>query len=336
MDRQVPINYLGFGVLFFVVVSLIALTVNVENIGASTDVYFGVVLDLVITIPILYTLTIWKTKIPKITIVYVIILGLLLGSYIIPDEHQLLLSQVKYFLIPLLELSVFALVVYKFTALRSSFKKSNELDFFDKLNIACHDIFPNKIGNLLATEIAVMYYLFNTSFYKNYSENEFTYHAKSGIRSVLIVLVFLLIIETLALHLLVAHWSDKVAWVLSILGIYAMFQIASILRSMTQRPIFINYDSNEVILRYGFVCQTRIALTEIIKVEKYNRRNEKEDGHICLSLFEMFDTNNLTIQLKKENTLHKIYGIRKKYKLISFYVDDKELFLDRLEKLIDK
>ena len=48
----------------------------------------------------------------------------------------------------------------------------------------------------------------------------------------------------------------------------------------------------------------------------------------------MLDTNNVTLELKNENILYKLYGIEKKYESISLYIDEKEKFIDAIEKII--
>ncbi|MEM8902045.1 MAG: hypothetical protein AAGC85_28315, partial [Bacteroidota bacterium] len=61
-----------------------------------------------------------------------------------------------------------------------------------------------------------------------------------------------------------------------------------------------------------------------------------EEGHISLSLFDVVDTHNLTIYLKEEASLQKIYGINKSFRSISLFVDEKEAFKAEIEELLPK
>lgn len=89
-----------------------------------------------------------------------------------------------------------------------------------------------------------------------------------------------------------------------------------------------------MILRYGFGCQTSIPFNSIEKIEKHRSQIGNNKNHTYLSLFDLIDTNNLTIHLKKENVLNKIYGIDKKYQSISLFVDEKEKFVKKIEAIL--
>ena len=53
------------------------------------------------------------------------------------------------------------MLIYKMSALRTSIKNVKGTDFYDRLLLACQEIFPGRIGRIIATEMAVMYYLFS-------------------------------------------------------------------------------------------------------------------------------------------------------------------------------
>ena len=334
MNKEIQLNITALGMLFLIISFLVVLPFTDRFNSAPSELSLGILLDLLITIPVLYYLIIRKTKIPNFTTIHVFIIGVIIASLIIPIEHQELLTKVKHIAIPIIEFGVIGMVVYKMTSLRNAFQETSGNDFYDKLLIACQEIFPSRMGSLLATEIAVGYYLFSNPKKNINNELEFTYFKKSGIRTVLVVLLSLLIAETFVVHLLIAHWSPTLAWVISFLGVYTMLQIIAILRSMNKRLISINYETEELNLRYGFGCQTKIPFTSIKKIEKYHYQINNDKNHLSLSLFDLIDTNNLTIHLNDENTLNKIYGIDKKYRSISLFVDEKDRFVKKIEKII--
>ncbi|MCH2043779.1 MAG: hypothetical protein MK212_06520 [Saprospiraceae bacterium] len=70
-------------------------------------------IDLVITIPFIYFLTIRKTSIPKTTIVPIMVLGLILGLNILPEENQAFLLNFKSWVLPLVEFTVLGYIIYK-------------------------------------------------------------------------------------------------------------------------------------------------------------------------------------------------------------------------------
>lgn len=336
MTAKLKLNYLKFGIPILILLFLIVLPKTTAFQNAPEELSIGILLDLLITIPLVFFFLIRKTKVPKFTIIYSFILGLIVAGLVIPIEYQSLLSSIKLIAIPVLEIGVISLIIYKITSINSSFKKTKKDDFYDNLLIACNEVLPGRVGKVLATEIAVIYFLFSPSRKNELREQEFTYFKKSGIKSILGVFLFLLVIETIGVHLVMATWSLTIAWVLSFLSLYTMVQIIAILRSMNKRPIRIDLENESLHLRYGFGCQTSISFESIERIEKSRKSLSNDKSNVCLSLFDLLDSNNTIIYLNEENTLQKIYGIQKKYTSISLFVDERDLFVDTIEQVLKK
>jgi len=336
MTRKFPLEYLAvFSVIL--IFSFLYLLGNSQSFQLSPSIYTNaIIIDLFCTLPLVYFLLIRKTKIPNFTTLYVFLLALGFSNFILPYGDQSLLQRIKFFAIPAIELGIFSMVAYKMWRLRKSFKgKQKEgLDFYDNLLAATREIFPMRLASIMTTEISVLYYLFKIGKTENQGLESYSYDKKSGIKMVMGVILFLVVIETFAMHLLVAHWNTTVAWVLTFLSIYAGFQILSILRSMSLRPILINPITKTVSLRYGIAAQTVIPIQAIDQVER-TRKSSKENGHILLTPFDMLDTHNLTLHLKEEFILNKIYGMQKMFTSISLFVDDYEKFALSIEDLME-
>lgn len=56
-------------------------------------------------------------------------------------------------------------------------------------------------------------------------DRAFTYHRKSLYPALFLVVLLLIIVETLALHLLIQRWSPGIAWLLTGLSLYSIFWI---------------------------------------------------------------------------------------------------------------
>ncbi|MGB0932417.1 MAG: hypothetical protein ACPGVB_16665, partial [Chitinophagales bacterium] len=177
----------------------------------------AITLDLVLTLPFFYFLLIRKKDIPKITVASVFVLGLVVANWIIPTAHQSLLQQVQHFVFPLVEMSVLSYLVFKAYKIRQQFKlqKQQNIDFYSAICLACKEALPKRIGALLATEIGVVYYSLFAWRKRELAANEFTYYKKSGIRLLVTTLIFLIFIETFAIHLILQLWSHTLAWVLT-------------------------------------------------------------------------------------------------------------------------
>ena len=182
----------------------------------------------------------------------------------------------------------------------------------------------------------MFYYLFFSWQKKELNKNEFTYHKKSGIKSVLMVLIFVAFAETFVMHLFLMEFNKTVAWVLFGVSIYTGLQIISFTRSISKRPVVIDFLKKRLFLRYGFFSETTIPIEQIEKIE-FNKRSLPDDKSIVkLSPLGMLDSHNIILHLNQENTLSGIYGISKKYNKIAINIDEKEKFQKVLNSMLKK
>lgn len=326
-------------IIFAIPLLLIAVMVLLTNssffTANSNQLSLAITIDLLLTTPFIYFLLIRKTSIPKTTIVPFIILGLVVGSFIIPAENQLYLNLFKTWALPIIELSVFSFVLYNIIKAVRLYKSSNaegNLDFFTTLKSTCYKILPKAAVIPVVTEIAVIYYGFINWKRRKLKPNEFSYHNDSGTIGLLMALVFLIAIETLALHLLLAKWNIVVAWILTGLSIYSGIQIIGFLKSMQKRPILIK--NNVLYLRYGIMNETTISIQDIESVELSIKDIELNKITRKLSFLGGLEGHNLVIKLKKENVINGLYGIKKTYKVLALHVDQKQDFKNRIEQVL--
>jgi len=337
MIQKLSLRTVKFGIPILLILCLIVLPKTSAYHANAERLSLGIILDLLITMPLIYFLLIRKTKLPNFTTLYVFILGLIIASFIIPTEHQDLLSKIKFFAIPILEIVILSTVIYKISQINKSYKRNSNVnnDFYDKVHHACQDIFPGRIGRVLATEIAVIYYFFSFKKNKEVVLPHFSYYKKSGIKTVIGVFIFLLIIETFVVHLLLMRWNEAVAWVLTFLSVYTLLQIVSILKSMNRRLISFDFENKQLELRYGIACQATIPFQDIDYVEAKTRRDENDVNNVSLSVFDLLDSHNVCIHLIEKHTLYKLYGMKKRFKSISLYADQKDLFIKTIEGIIE-
>lgn len=334
MIGKLNIGHLRF-VSLFIIIGLLAFLPQTDLFLHQPDqLSIGILLDLCITLPIVYFLFIRNTSVSKVTILYVAVIGLILAGFILPDDQQELLNQVKHIAIPLLEVGIVSSVFFKFRKLRWTFKtkQGRTPDFYDSILRSCEELFPGIVGKLLATEISVIYYLFAPKSKKENDDLAFSYYEKSGIISVIGVFIFLLILETLVVHLLVAEWNNIMAWIITGAGSYTGLQILSIARSMKHRHVIIDKDTRLLHLRFGFSSQVSIPIDEIQSIE-LTRKTPGDEEIVALSPFHIFDPHNMIIRLNRELTLFRIYGLKKNFSTILFYIDEKEVFKTLIEEL---
>lgn len=337
MTKKLHYPLIIFGLPLSLLVLLLLLVQSPVFQQNPADLSYAITLDLLITIPVLYFLLIRKKEIPTITVASVFIVCMVIASYVIPIEHQGLLTKIKTFGVPLVELGVLTFVGLKTRAIIRSFKEHDtpQPDFFDALSLACSKVLPGRIGKLLATEISVVYYAFSKSMKKEIQPNEYTYFEKSGIKTVIYALIFIILIETFAVHMLVDKWYPTIALILSLLSLYTCLQFFSLARSMNRRLITIDYENQLLHLKYGFFNQASFPFTDIKNIE-LNRRTLPEDGSVVpFSALGSFDSHNIIIYLTKEHTLFRIYGIEQPFHALAIYVDKKDEFVEVIKRQIE-
>ena len=223
MNRTIHINrnLINFGIPLTLLGTLILL-MNSSFLNGNDTLNFAITADLLLTVPLVYFLLIRKSEIPNTTVIPVMIIGLLVGSYFLPQESQTYLSIFKTWALPVIEISILIFVTIK---VRRAIKKYKDLkgsipDFYNALKSTCYEILPKKLVLPFATEVAVFYYGFINWKTKEINENEFAYHKNSGTTALFGGFIMIIGIETVALHFLLARWSIVAAWVLSALSVY--------------------------------------------------------------------------------------------------------------------
>jgi len=332
MIRTININrnLIKFGVPLVLLGTLILL-MNSSFLNGNDTLSFAITTDLLLTVPLVYFLLIRKSKIPNTTVIPVMIIGLIIGSYFLPPESQTYLSIFKTWALPIIEISILTFVIIK---VRSAIRKYKRLqgstpDFFNALKSTCYDILPKKLVLPFATEVAVFYYGFINWKTKKLNDNEFTYHKKSGTPALFYAFILIIGIETIAIHFLLTRWSLIAAWILTALSIYSAIQVLGFAKSLTQRPITINQES--ITLKYGILNEVEIPFSDVDKIELSQKSLAKDKLTKTLSPLGELESHNVILHLKKENELMGLYGVKKKFIILGFHVDEPKKFSERMK-----
>lgn len=301
----------------------------------SSNLAIGITLDLLITIPLIYFLLIRKTRIPKTTVMLVLVIGLVIGTVMLPQESQGYLDIFKSWFLPVLELVIFIGIGIKLKKGIQIYKENqtDSFDFYTVIKATASQMLPSKLVFLFATEIAVIYYGFIHWKTLKPKENEFSYHQKSGTISLMFGFILVIMIETYVLHHMVAKWNVIVAWGLTVLSLYSIFQIIGIAKSLMKRPIEIA--ENRLILRYGILNEVEISFDDIIRVE-LNQQTISNTEIKQLSPLGELESHNCILYLNKEHTLTGFYGMKTKCENIALHVDDPVRFSKMLAHQIQE
>ena len=295
----------------------------------------AITIDFLVTIPLVYFLIIRKRAIPKITVLTTFVLGIVILSFVLPKEHQSLLSMVKTYFLPVLELGVASFIIYKVRSLRKAYKRQQKTeDFYTTLLLAANEVLPKKLASVLVTEISVVYYGFIHWKKKKLKGNEFSYHKNSTVNSIVIGFLMIILIETFALHFLLLKWSVVAAWILTGLSIYTALQFFALARSISKRPIKVDLKTNELILRFGFFSEWPVSIENLKEVEVSSRDLPEDKSIVPFSPLGTLLEHNVILHFKEEQTFSGLYGLKRKATSIAIYVDEKGNFKGMVDEQI--
>lgn len=328
-------NLINFGIPLALLGTLILL-MKYSFLNGNDTLNFAITVDLLLIVPLVYFLLIRKSEIPNTTVIPVMIIGLLVGSYFLPQQSQTYLSIFKTWALPVIEISALIFVIIKVQGAIRKYKalKGSTPDFFNALVNTCQEILPKRLVLPFATEVAVFYYGFINWKTREIRENEFTYHKKSGTPALFYAVILIIAVETVAIHFLLIQWSSVAAWILTALSIYTAIQVFGFAKSLSKRPISINKDS--LTLRYGILNEVEIPLSNIDKVELSKKSLEIKGLTRTLSPLDETESHNVIISLKEENELIGLYGIKKKFNVLGLHIDEPKEFSERIENALQQ
>lgn len=317
-----------FGIPISIILTSIFLALNLAGFGTDqSTLSMAITLDLAFTAPLVYLFLIRKRNIPKFTFMPFFIGGLVIASFVIPAQEQYTLDLIKSWVLPIVEITVVSLVIYKVSKIRKVYKqnRAQNMNFLTAVKLSTSELFPAKVANALTTEIGMVYYgLFKWRRAK-LAENEFSYHKESGIIVLLSVILGVALIELFVVHLLLEASYPTVTWILSILSAYSVIQIFGLIKSIPYTPITIA--DGKLTIRMGTFQETTIPLSEIDRIEFTSNDYPEEDKSYQKIIFA---GHNAILHLKTEGTIHGFMGIKKNYQHLVFSVDDKQRFKNYL------
>ncbi len=294
----------------------------------------GITIDLVLSVPLVYFLLVRNRNIPNLTTIPVFVVGIVVASLVLPPSNQELLGMVKTWILPLVEIGVVLFIVSKGRAVVKRLKTEvgKNPDIFSTLREVAGEILPERLAYAMATEMGVFYYGFLSWKRIELGQNEFTYHRKSGTIALLSILLVMILVEMTAIHFLLRQWSYLAAWILTGLSVYTGVQVYGMARSLTRRPYVIQKHS--LLLRYGIMGEAMVELSNIASFEFSGKPTDASENALSLSPLAALEKHNVILHLKDQGTVRGLYGSKRKYSTLAFFVDDKTRFGASLSKQI--
>ncbi|MEP6952029.1 MAG: hypothetical protein ABI863_22255 [Ginsengibacter sp.] len=297
----------------------------------------AIVIDLLITAPVVYFFAIRKSRVSKLSVARVFIVGLLIAPLILSAHSNAFLHFIKIWVSPLIEGTVIFIIGRKFYVANKKTGQpgTNSADFLLHCRMVMHQVVGNqKAGNIISSEIAVLYYAFMGRKDKTIDyQSKFTSYKENGIILVLGTFLSLFLIETTGTHFLLNLWNPKVAWTLSVLSFYTCIQLYAHIKAIKARPIILGVDSLGI--HNGLAGDAVIEYNNIEKVELSKKIPIGRES-IKIALIKGLENHNCVIYLKQPIQVTKIFGIKKTTDTILFFVDRPKDFVAALKlKLIN-
>jgi len=336
MVKISKIQFLTYALPFLVI--LTSVFVGLSSLSKThPDVTSLLAYDLAVLSPLLYFLLIRKRKISKLTVIPFITVGIVITTFLLPENQHNHLHLIKAIVIPSVEIFLVATILRNIYIMSKSVK-TNSLKIDDAYMIikrSSIESFGNsKFMNFLISEMGVFYYAAFAWKKKVLDENEFSNYKDNGTVPMIWALIFIVFIETAALHFLVAKWSFIGAWILTILSIYTAFMLFGHLKAMSRRPSIIT--NNKVVLKNGLLASITINLKDIERVEIFNGQISESDKVVGnLGLAKESNDHNVALYFSQSQTIEKFYGITQRCDRLLFFIDDKNNFVQELKSRLD-
>ncbi len=296
----------------------------------------AITLDLVIVFPFFYWLAIRKSSIPIISILPVFVFSIIVAGLILPAANQNYLAYLEYSLLPI-ELFLVGYLVFKVRQIRKAYSntKTEDLGFPETLKLSLENSFgKTKANEFFQTEVSLFYYAFGAWNVKPEippKATAFTIYKKSAYGTVIAVFVFVMLLETIILHIVLAKWSLVLAWILTSLSIYGIFFLFGDFNAIRSRPVLVT--NQKLIIRTGIRWFLEVDLSNIESLKFSPSIAELSKKRLKT---EVLGSANVLLQLKKPVIANTYYGIKKETKTVSLFVDELERFRSLINAYIQK
>ena len=322
-----PLTYrrMSFGIPLLIMAVCATLCISLGASRGGDRLSTGITLDLILTAPLSFFLLTRQKSASLYPVIRIFVAGLLLAGVCLYNRPHSLLTGLRTWILPFAEGTLLFLIARKFYQSRRSLaaERRTGMDFlFYSRTLLATTIGNDKIGHILASEMAVFYYVFS----KQRKENghSFTSYKKNGIRLILGVFLVCIFVEGTALHILAGLYSKKLAWVLTTLSAYTALQLLAHLRAIRSRPVLLG--DEDLYLRNGLFADSRLRIDDIEEIE-FTRKSDPADGAVKLTMFKSLEGHNIRLRLRQPVDIILPFGLRRQAATILFFVDQPEDFL---------
>jgi hypothetical protein len=302
----------------------------------------GVTCDLVLLVPALYYLLLVRGRgWPALGLAPVFVISLVAASRILPAEHHRLLSALELAAVPV-ELGLLGWIGWRAVALTRrlrSRRRTADDDAFAAIRRASREAIGSSwVAELFAQEIATFYYaLCSWRTPLPDAKRGFTSYRKNSYGVFLSAIVIVLVVETVAVHLLIhTLWSSVAAWTLTAFSLYGLLWMIGDFQALRLRTTSVAADRIDI--RLGTRWEVTIPRDAVTSVQSFGQpvdadctsARAAEDKSAKPVDLVLFGTPDVEIRLSRPVTARGLFGLRRTATTIRLQIDDPEGFIAHL------
>ncbi|MET0400543.1 MAG: hypothetical protein ABW277_27380 [Longimicrobiaceae bacterium] len=296
----------------------------------------AITFDLVVAVPALFYLLVVRTmRLPVVTLVPVFLGSLFGASLVLPEENRRYLDLLGGLVVPA-ELLLLGYVALRLHRGRSA-PAAGRGDPLDRLRATLRQVLPSPLAaDAVAHEAALLgYALLAWRARPDVREGElgFTSHRGNGYGGVLAAAALMVVVETVAVHLLVERWSATAAWALTALSLYGLVWLLGHFQAVRLRPVLLTADALHV--RVGLVWSVRVPYGDVASLGAAGAGAPARRAPGYLHAVTLGPAR-LLVELREPVRVDGLYGyVRKDVRRIGLAVDDRERFRAELERRVE-
>lgn len=341
--RSPGIELAWFLVGYIIVLAFLFLLTRTSSFASNPSVLaWAILLDLAITVPLVFAIFIRNTWVPWLSIATLAVLGVVLASLIVPQEHRATIVAIRFWLIAAVETGVLAFI---FVMAHRAVGELKSIKGFDRPH-AIQDavsrlVGTNRFASIVAAEATMLFYFFRwpANQQRQLERIEapadaevFTYDRSSGIKAMSLAFLMAVAIELVAVHCLIAMWSIWLAWLASLSSVYVGLMIVAQVRAISCRPIFVH--DGQLRITNGMFKLVDIPVQLIDRVEPLTATGEPKNGIESEPLnCSLPASPNVAVYLHEPLEAELLYGKTQRFELAYLFVDDQQRFLDLLRNI---
>ena len=266
--------------------------------------------DIIVGLPVLFYLFLVRPgHVSKAYLSLVFAGAVLLAKGLLPAEHESVLIWLEYVL-PLVELAIIAYLVFQARAIRRAYRvlRPSTVYASDAAAQAVAEVVGTALVFRLAITEAQLFYYSVVGWFVSFRPTQpdhrpFTIHRRTIYPVILVFFTFIMALETLGIHLLIAHWTVIGAWIVTALSIYTFFWILGDFNAIRLHPIVVTED--DLHLRVGLRWRAVVPRQAIVSLSKISRQDAANKEILRLILI---GEPNCLLELDREITFYGLFG----------------------------